>query len=85
MFKKYFVYLDYGDDVLKIAVPSKNESDARKFVEGNGEIIAIKEVTDEIKISSHKVLTALHDAGIDRTKVDFIVRALYEIGITEND
>lgn len=84
MFKKYFVYLDYGDDVLKIAVPAANEKAARKFVEGNGEVIAIKEVTDEIKISSHKVLTALHDAGMNRTEVDFIVRTLNETGITEN-
>lgn len=41
--KKYMVYLDDGKDCFKVAVPAVNEKAARKYVEGNGEVIAVRE------------------------------------------
>ena len=40
--KKYMVYLDDGKDCFKAAIPAANEKAARKYVEGNGEVIAAR-------------------------------------------
>ena len=45
--KKYMVYMDDGRDCFKVAVPANNEKAARKYVEGNGEVISVKDVTKE--------------------------------------
>lgn len=45
--KKYMVYMDDGRDCFKAAIPATNEKAARKYVEGNGEVIAIKDVTKD--------------------------------------
>lgn len=45
--KKYMVYMDDGRDCFKAAIPAANEKAARKYVEGNGEVIAIKDVTKD--------------------------------------
>lgn len=44
--KKYMVYMDDGRDCFKAAIPAANEKAARKYVEGNGEVVAIKDVTE---------------------------------------
>jgi hypothetical protein len=81
--RKYFVYLDDSRNVYKIAVPAENEKAARKYVEGNGEIIAVKDVTDEMPINHIKVYDALKNAGFGENEADFIVRALQQINITD--
>lgn len=43
--KKYMVYLDDGKDCFKAAIPATNEKAARKYVEGNGEVTAVKDIT----------------------------------------
>lgn len=55
--RKYFVFVDDGDNAMKIATPAQNEKEARDFVAGNGEIIAVKDVTESFEISSTKVRT----------------------------
>lgn len=47
--KKYMVYMDDGRDCFKVAVPAMNEKEARKYVEGNGEV-------PELYIASQKHL-----------------------------
>ena len=85
--KKYMVYIDAGDengDVFKCAVPAENEVDAKRFANGNGEIVAVKEVTDDYHIEEYKVAEALlQHGGFTRIEVDFICRALSKIGIVE--
>lgn len=44
------VYLDDGKDCFKVAVPAVNEKAARKYVEGNGEVIAVKDITEDFPI-----------------------------------
>lgn len=53
--KKYMVYMDDGRDCFKAAIPAANEKAARKYVEGNGEVVAIKDVTKDFPISLDKV------------------------------
>ena len=83
--RKYFVYMDDGRDVFKCAIPAASEKAARKYVEGNGEVVAIKDVTADFPISTGKVADALGKAGFGRTEIDFITRCLQMNGITDVD
>lgn len=80
MFKKFVVYVDDGNDVLKIMVPAKNAKDAEKYVEGNGEIIKVKEVED-FYIDEYKVRAALNEYGFGKPEQDLICRTLTRMGI----
>ena len=83
--RKYFVYMDDGRDCFKCAIPAANEKAARKYVEGNGEVVAVKDVTADFPISEEKVNKALEKAQLDRAEIDFIVRCLKMNGITDVD
>lgn len=74
--KKYMVYLDDGRDCYKVDVPAANEKAARKYVEGNGEVIAVKDITDDYPISLDKVVQALRNAQFGQTEIDLITRCL---------
>ena len=74
--KKYMVYMDDGRDCFKVAVPAVNEKAARKYVEGNGEVIAIKDVTEDFPISLDKVAQALKNAQFGQIEIDLITRCL---------
>lgn len=70
--KKYMVYLDDGKDCFKVAVPAVNEKAARKYVEGNGEVIAVKDITEDFPISLDKVVQALKNAQFGQIEIDLI-------------
>lgn len=81
--KKFMVYLDDGKDCYKLAIPAKNEKEAREYVAGNGEVIAVKDVTEEFYISRDKVSDALKLSHFGDFEIDFCVRALIEMNICE--
>lgn len=83
MYQKYFVYIDDGKDVYKIAVAAVSEDAAKAFCAGNGEVVAVRDVTDDYPISLDKVRQALNNAGFNKYKIDFICRALAEFEIAE--
>lgn len=83
--KKYMVYLDDGRDVFKCAVPAVDEEAAAQYVTGNGEVIAVKDVTGIFPISAEKVGQALKNAGFGSVEMDFITRALQRISICDMD
>ena len=74
--KKYMVYMDDTRDCFKVAVPAKDEKTARKYVEGNGEVIAVKDVTNDYPISLDKVSDALKNARFGQIEIDLITRCL---------
>lgn len=74
--KKYMVYMDDGRGCFKDAIPAANEKAARKYVEGNGEVIAIKDVTKDFPISLDKVVQALKNAQFGQIEIDLITRCL---------
>lgn len=75
-YKKYLVYLDDGSSVFKVGIPAKSEKAAREYLAGNGEIVAIKDVTEEYPIDLGKVKTALALGGFGEAEIGFITRAL---------
>ena len=79
--KKYMVYMDDGKDCFKLAIPAKNEEAARDYVSGNGEIIAVKDVTEDYPISADYISKALEKDGFGEFEIDFIIRALTEMNI----
>lgn len=81
--RKYMVYMESGEDVFKLAIPAENEKKAREYVYGNGEVISIKDVTEEYPIDGAKVADTLLDAGFGQKEVDFIVRTLYTTRIAD--
>lgn len=82
--KKYFVYLDDGtEDVMKLAIPAKSEKDARDYVSGNGEVIAVRDVTDRYPINADLVAKALENAGFGWTEIDLVTRTLQSTNIAE--
>lgn len=83
MYRKYMVYLDDGRNVFKVAVAAICEEAAMAFVAGNGEVIAVKDVTEEYPIDNSKVMDALIAGGFGEYERDFICRALAEFGIAE--
>ena len=50
MYSKYLVYLDDGKDIYKLAVPAVSKEAAKAWCFGNGEVIAVKDVTSEFHI-----------------------------------
>lgn len=81
--KKFYVYLDDGTDVMKVAIPAKTEKDARDYVNGNGDVIAVKDVTNELFIDVVKVSRALEAAGFGKIENDLICRTLQATRIAE--
>lgn len=74
--KKYMVYLDDGETCFKIAVPAINERKAKEYVSGNGNVIAIRDITEEFPIDLDKVAQALRLASFGNTEIDLITRCL---------
>lgn len=81
--RKYVVYLDDGELVYKLYVPAINEEAAKKYCEGNGDIVAVKDVTEEFKITSEHVFNALKNYGFGEMEMGLILRTLQITGITE--
>lgn len=81
--KKFKVFLEAGNDCFKAYVPARNEKEAREYVAGNGEIIAIKEVTADFPISVEKVGSALAVSGFGAAEIDLIMRTLQITNIAE--
>lgn len=83
MYRKYMVYLDDGEGVYKVAIAAICEESAALSCKGNGEVVAVKDVTDEYPIVCDKVAEALDKSGFGQIEIDYICRALREFGIAE--
>ena len=74
--KKYFVYIESGADLMKLAIPAESVKSAKKYANGNGDIIKVTDVTADYPISADKVSNALKNAGFGQVEIDFIIRTL---------
>ena len=85
--RKYMVYVETRNDVFKIAIPAESKKDAVKFAEGNGEVVAVKDITDEVKIPICVVVDALESytlCKLDQTRIDLIMRTLLDCGLCDD-
>lgn len=80
--KKFVVYVDDEISVFKANVAATDEESAKKYVMGNGEIIAVKDVTDKCRITMDDI-TDLLKSEVPQQKIDFIVATLLNTGIIE--
>lgn len=83
--KKYVVYLDDGHSPYKAYIPASSVREAKAMVAGNGEIIAVKDMTKEYPISKEKVLAALSNAKFGQAEISYMIYALEDMGIIEPD
>lgn len=79
-FEVYTVYVDDGDDCYKVTVPAENETAAMQYLDGNGEVIAVKKAPVQ-DINLEHLEDTLKKAGWGRMAIDIIIRALYMCGL----
>lgn len=84
-FKKYMVYFEDGEHCYKEAIPATSEKDAKEYVAGNGEVIAVKDISKDYPISTSKVYDALKNANFGETEIDLIIRTLTKTNIANID
>lgn len=85
MYNKYFVYVEDTECglVFKIAIAAACEESARIQCQDRGLVVAVRDVTEEIKIDSDRVRKALRSGGFPGDEVDLIVNLTEEFGIAE--
>ena len=81
--KKYMVYMDDGKNCFKLAIPADSVKSAKKFVQGNGEVLKVSDITEDYPISAEKVANALKDAEFNQVEIDLIIRTLTFHNIAE--
>lgn len=81
--KKFMVYVDDSENLMKLAIPAKSVKAAKEYASGNGEIIKVSDVTADYPISADKVYNALKKDGFGVAEIDFIIRTLYTCNIAE--
>lgn len=77
----YDVYLDAGSDALKVTVPAESQKAAEQYVQGNGEIIAIRKNPDIQDIDLRCLADTLKKSGWGQMEIDIITRALVQVGL----
>ena len=71
-YKPYVVYIEKDDQTIKLYVPAMSAKDARKYVEGSGEIVALKEAPGTMP-SAEKVDEAMRKDGCSKAECQLIM------------
>lgn len=79
--RKYAVYIDDTHNCYKVFIPADNEKKAMEYCDGNGDIIAVRDVTDDYPINIDKVALALKKADFGQIEIDLITRCLQQCRI----
>ena len=76
----YGLYVGGGHNTFKVTVPAFSKKDAKEYVQGNGEVVAIKpsEMQD---IDLNFLADTLKRSGWGQQEIDVITRALAQIGL----
>lgn len=75
----YTVYMDDGD-VYKVTIPAVSEADAKEYVAGNGDVIAIKDAPIQ-DIDTGCLADTLRRGGWGQMEIDVITRTLAAVGL----
>lgn len=76
----YNLYMDDGHSTFKVTVPAFSKKDAKEYVQGNGDVVAVKpsELQD---IDLNCLADTLKRAQWGQQEIDAIVRALAQCGL----
>ena len=76
----YDLYMDDGHSTFNVTVPAFSKKDAKEYVQGNGDVVAVKpsELQD---IDLNCLADTLKRSGWGQQEIDIIVRALAQIGL----
>ena len=76
----YDLYMDDGHNTFKVTVPAFSKKDAKEYVQGNGEVVAIKP-SELQNIDLGYLADTLKRSGWGQQEIDVITRALAQIGL----
>ena len=79
-FTVYTVYMDDNDDCYKVTVPAENAADAIQYLDGHGEVIAVKEAPLQ-NIDLECLAETLTRACWGQMEIDVITRTLEMCGL----
>ena len=76
----YDMYMDDGHNTFKVTVPAFSKKDAKEYVQGNGEVVAIKP-SELQNIDLGYLADTLRQNAWGQQEIDVITRALAQIGL----
>jgi hypothetical protein len=76
--RMYEMILDAGYHAYKVCRLARTIDKSIKQAAGNGEVVRVKDVTDDFPISANKVWAAMNDYGFGETEREAIVHLLRE-------
>lgn len=76
----YDLYMDDGRNTFKVTVPAFSKKDAKEYVQGNGEVVAIKP-SELQNIDLDYLANTLRQNAWGQQEIDVITRALAQIGL----
>ena len=77
----FTVYLEAGDNLFKVLIPAECEEEAMEQCIGNGEVIAVKDVTSNHRFDTVELWKTLEQAGYDKEKIQLLDRLLENLGL----
>lgn len=76
MKKLYKVIFEDTYNVYRAYIPADNKEAAEAYVQGNGDIISIKDVTEDFPIDLDHLSRTLSNAGYGKPEMDTIIRIM---------
>lgn len=76
MKKLYKVIFEDRDNVYREYIPADNKKAAEAYIAGNGDIVSVKDVTEDFPISLDHLSKTLSNAGYGRPEMDAIIRIM---------
>ena len=81
-FSVYDIYYDDGQNVGKIVLPAYSEKQAKEYVKGNGEVVAIRKKNPLVQdIDINCLRSTLLKDGWGAIEIEVITRALEMLGL----
>ena len=71
-FKPYAVYVESDGQPIKLYVPAASAKDAQKYVEGEGEVLTVREAPEAMP-SADKVVAAMQKDGCTKAECQLIM------------
>ena len=79
---KYLVYIDNGKQTTSKALTATSKKSVMKALEGQGEVVAVKNLTEDHPLKADTIREVLQASGkFDKLELDWIIHALTMTGI----